>query len=103
MANRVAMLPWESMHSIPVGGLAAHVTELAGALQRRGDGVHVFTRMGEGQPRYSCIGGVHYHRCPFDPNTADADRIGANGRQGAETRFSWDAIAEEMDSVYELI
>jgi glycosyltransferase involved in cell wall biosynthesis len=56
------------MHSIPVGGLAAHVTELAAALQRRGDDVHVFTRMGDGQPRYSCIDGVHYHRCPFDPN-----------------------------------
>lgn len=79
MANRVAMLSWESMHSIPVGGLAAHVTELASALQRRGDDVHVFTRMGGGQPRYSCIGGVHYHRCPFDPN---ADFMTYVGRMG---------------------
>jgi glycosyltransferase involved in cell wall biosynthesis len=36
-------------------------------------------------------------------DTANADRIGANGRQEAETRFSWDAIGEEMDSVYELV
>ena len=64
---RIAMISWESMHSIPVGGLAAHVTSLAEWLARTGDDVHVFTRMGEGQPRYAFIGGVHHHRCPFDP------------------------------------
>lgn len=69
MGKRIALLSWESMHSIAVGGLAAHITELASALHRRGDEVHLFTRMGHGQGRYSCIGGVHYHRCPFDPNT----------------------------------
>lgn len=68
MGKRIALFSWESRHSIPVGGLAEHVTELASALHHRGDEVHVFTRMGDGQPRYSCVGGVHYHRCPFDPN-----------------------------------
>ena len=29
---RIAMLSWESLHSIAVGGVAAHVTELAAAL-----------------------------------------------------------------------
>ncbi|MCG3139104.1 MAG: D-inositol-3-phosphate glycosyltransferase [Phycisphaerae bacterium] len=66
---RIALLAWESMHSIAVGGLAAHVSELAAALKRRGHDVHLFTRMGAGQNRYDCIEGVHYHRCPFDPNT----------------------------------
>jgi glycosyltransferase involved in cell wall biosynthesis len=62
---RIAMLVWESLHSIPVGGVAAHVTELAAALERKGNEVHVFTRMGPGQSHYQLIHGVHYHRCPF--------------------------------------
>lgn len=62
---KIAMLSWESLHSIAVGGMAAHVTELAAALQRKGHEVHVFTRMGDSQPEYEPIHGVHYHRCLF--------------------------------------
>lgn len=65
---RIAYYTWESLHSIPVGGVAVHVTELAAAMQRRGHEVHVFTRIGEGQPTYQLIDGVHYHRCPIDLN-----------------------------------
>lgn len=76
----IALLSWESAYSIAVGGLAMHVTELAGALHGRGHRVHVFTRTGPGQAAYDCIGGVHYHRCAFDPNTSDfveyAERMG---------------------------
>ncbi len=79
---RIAMISWESMHSIPVGGLAAHVTSLAEALAHGGDDVHVFTRMGAGQARYAFIAGVHYHRCPFDPNT---DFLTYVARMGAAT------------------
>ena len=61
---RIALLSWETLHSIPVGGVAAHVTELGAALQRRGHEVHVFTRIGPGQSDYACVEGVHYHRCP---------------------------------------
>jgi glycosyltransferase involved in cell wall biosynthesis len=63
---RIAILSWESLHSIAVGGLAAHVTGLSETLHRLGHEVHVFTRMGPGQLRYDCINGVHYHRCPFE-------------------------------------
>jgi glycosyltransferase involved in cell wall biosynthesis len=63
---RIAMFSWESLHSIAVGGLAAHVSELAEALHRRGHEVHVFTRLAEGRGRYDCINGVHYHRCSFE-------------------------------------
>ncbi|NIM50481.1 MAG: glycosyltransferase [Armatimonadetes bacterium] len=63
---KLAMLTWESLHSIAVGGMSAHVTELAAAIERKGHEVHVFTRMGENQPYYEQIDGVHYHRCPFD-------------------------------------
>lgn len=63
---RIAMLSWESLHSVAVGGLAAHVTNLARALQRNGHDVHVFTRAGIAQAPYENLGGVHYHRCVFD-------------------------------------
>lgn len=62
---RIAMLSWESMHSIAVGGLAPHVTELAGGLARRGHHIHVYTRVGPQQASYDFIDGVHYHRCPY--------------------------------------
>jgi glycosyltransferase involved in cell wall biosynthesis len=58
----------ESLHSVAVGGVAAHVTELAAALERRGHEVHVFTRTGENQNPYERIHGVHYHRCPIQLN-----------------------------------
>jgi len=38
---RIAMFSWKTLHSRAVGGIAAHVTELAAALQRRGHEVHV--------------------------------------------------------------
>jgi len=63
---RVAFFSWESLHSLPVGGVAAHVTELSAALQRRGHEVHNFVRLGEGQRTYDVVDGVHYHRCPID-------------------------------------
>jgi glycogen synthase len=70
---RVALLSWESLHSIAVGGVAVHVTELAASLERKGHEVHVFTRIGHGQQHYDRIHGVHYHRCGFDlqPNFVD--------------------------------
>lgn len=68
MRMRIALLSCESRHSIAVGGLAEHVTELAGALRRRGHEVHLFTRIGAGQSSYQCIEGVHYHRCPNEPH-----------------------------------
>jgi glycosyltransferase involved in cell wall biosynthesis len=72
---RVALFAWESLHSIAVGGVGVHVTELAAALARRGHEIHVFTRIGEGQSRYQFIEGVHYHRCPFALNSNFVDEI----------------------------
>ncbi len=63
---KIAILSWESAHSIYIGGIAIHVTELACALERKGHEVHVFTRMGRwDHAQYELIHGVHYHRCPF--------------------------------------
>ena len=63
---RIAFFAWESLHSVAVGGIAPHVTELAAGLERRGHEVHVFVRLGQGQSTYEVIDGVHYHRCPIE-------------------------------------
>ncbi len=65
---KIAMLAWESMHSIAVGGIAPHVTEMSQAMRSRGHEVHIFTRRKESQRRYDLIDGVHYHRCAYDYN-----------------------------------
>jgi glycosyltransferase involved in cell wall biosynthesis len=70
---RIAMFSWETLHSQAVGGIAAHVTELAAALERRGHEVHVFTRPGYGSGGVWRIDGVWYHYCPhnLDRNLVD--------------------------------
>jgi glycosyltransferase involved in cell wall biosynthesis len=62
---RIAMLSWESLYSVKVGGVAPHVSELSEALARRGHEVHVLTRRGEFDS-YDRINGVHYQRVDFD-------------------------------------
>jgi glycosyltransferase involved in cell wall biosynthesis len=64
------MFAWETLHSVAVGGVARHVTELAAALRRRGHEVHVFCRLDQGRSTYDLIDAVHYHRCPIqiDPD-----------------------------------
>ena len=74
-AMRIAMLSWESLHSHAIGGVAAHVTELAAALERRGHELHVFTRMAPGQRYHDWIDGVHYHRCAYPPHHDFVDDI----------------------------
>lgn len=59
---RIAHLAWESLHSIAVGGLAVHVTEVTEALAAQGDEVHVFTRSAPGHDAHEIVDGVHYHR-----------------------------------------
>jgi glycosyltransferase involved in cell wall biosynthesis len=63
---RIALMSWETLHSVAVGGVAAHVTELAAGLQRRGHEVHVFTRPGYGGSSVQNIDGVWYHYCAFN-------------------------------------
>ncbi|WP_094226469.1 glycosyltransferase family 4 protein [Methanolobus psychrotolerans] len=58
---RIAMFSWESLHSVKVGGLAPHVTELSEAMALIGHEVHVFTRNKDMLP-YEIVNGVHYHR-----------------------------------------
>ena len=79
---RIAMFSWESMHSISIGGIALHVTELACALERKGHEVHIFTRMGRADhAMYERIHGVHYHRCPFSPNPDFVEEVNSMCRE----------------------
>lgn len=64
---RIAILAWESLHSIHVGGLGVAVTRLAEELAKLGHEVYLFTRRRKGQPRHSRIQDVHYYRCAFNP------------------------------------
>jgi glycosyltransferase involved in cell wall biosynthesis len=75
---RIALLSWESLHSVYVGGIANHVSELAAALARSGHDVHLFTRLGQAQQRrYERIDAVHYHRCGFMPRANFVENIKA--------------------------
>jgi glycosyltransferase involved in cell wall biosynthesis len=74
---RIAMLSWESLYSIKVGGVAPHVSEIAEALARRGHEVHIFTRRGDYES-YDKINGVHYQRSDVDSSgdvLAQMDRM----------------------------
>lgn len=63
---KIAMFAWESLHSIAVGGVAPHLTNLAAGLERRGHEVHVYVRTGGFDEKYELIHGVHIHRISFD-------------------------------------
>lgn len=97
---RIAMLSWESLHSISVGGVAAHVTELAAALTRAGQEVHVFTRRGANQRAYEVIDGVRYHRL-FYPRHGDfVDDVNNMCRAFVERFFDVEDLLGHFDIVH---
>jgi glycosyltransferase involved in cell wall biosynthesis len=97
---RIALLSWETIHSIKVGGVGVHVTELAAALERKGHEVHVFTRMGHGQANYDCIDGVHYHRCPFQLNSDFVEEINDMDRSFVHHFFQTEDFVGQFDVVH---
>jgi glycosyltransferase involved in cell wall biosynthesis/uncharacterized protein YqgV (UPF0045/DUF77 family) len=97
---RIAMLSWESLHSIQVGGMSAHVTELAAALARKGHEVHVFTRMAHGQPQYDRIDGVHYQRCPYPGHHDFVDDVNNMCRAMVARVFAVEDAAGPFDVVH---
>jgi len=90
---RIAIFAWESLHSMSVGGIAPHVTELAAALQRRGHEVHVFTRKKGDQEANEVIYEVNYHRVHCD---AEGDLV--TNMCGMCNRMVW-AFGETQDLV----
>jgi glycosyltransferase involved in cell wall biosynthesis len=97
---RIALFSWETLHSIAVGGVGVHVTELAAALQRRHHEVHVFTRQGHGQPHYDCIHGVHYHRCAFALTPNFVDEVNNMCRSFVHTFFAVEDHVGKFDIVH---
>lgn len=63
---KVALCSWESLHSVAVGGVAPHVTELAAGLSRRGHEVHLYTRAAEKGGSHDVVDGVHVHKVPIE-------------------------------------
>ncbi len=94
------MLTWESLHSIAVGGIAEHVTELAAALEREGHEVHVVTRMAPGQRYHDKIDGVHYHRCPYVAHSDFVDDINNMCRAFVERVFILEDIFGAFDVIH---
>lgn len=98
---RIAHLAWESLHSIAVGGVAVHVTELAAALQRKGHEVHVFTRMRWGGDwHYDCIHGVHYHRVPYGGSTNFIDDVNTMCRAFVASVFQ---VEDYMGAQFDIV
>lgn len=97
---RLAILSWESLHSIAVGGVGVHVTELAAAMERKGHDVHVFTRMGHHQQPYERIHGVHYHRCPFDLHANFVDEVNNMCRSFVHHVFATEDHTGQFDVIH---
>ena len=94
-------MSWESVHSIYVGGVAIHVSELAVALTRKGHEVHVFTRLGRhDHPHYEVIEGVRYHRCPFATNSDFVEEINNMCRAFVDALFATENYIGPFDIVH---
>jgi glycosyltransferase involved in cell wall biosynthesis len=72
---RIGIFSWESLHSVRVGGIAPHVTDLSEILARENE-VHIFTRIGD-EGEYEEINGVHYERCAHDQSGGIVDQMNA--------------------------
>ncbi|HLX60443.1 MAG TPA: glycosyltransferase family 4 protein [Planctomycetota bacterium] len=97
---RIALFSWETLHSISVGGVGVHVSELAAALARRTHDVHVFTRRAANQAHYSQVEGVHYHRCDFELNPNFVDEIDSMCRAFVKACFEVEDASGAFDIVH---
>jgi glycosyltransferase involved in cell wall biosynthesis len=98
---KIALLSWESLHSVSVGGVAAHVSHLASALQRKGHEVHIFTRLGpQHHSWYEVIEGVHYHRCPYNGHQDFIEEINNMCRAFVESLFYTESVNGAFDVIH---
>jgi len=97
---RIAILAWESLHSIAVGGVAAHTSELACALAAKGHQVHLFTRRAPGQLAHDYIDGVHYHRCFYPPHRDFVDDVNNMCRTFVDRLFEVEDFVGKFDIVH---
>lgn len=97
---RIAILSWESLHSVSVGGVAVHVTELGAALARKGHQVHIFTRRLPGQRGHDCMKGVHYHRCTYLPHNDFVDDVNNMCRSFVDRVFEVEDFIGRFDLIH---
>jgi glycosyltransferase involved in cell wall biosynthesis len=97
---RIAILSWESLHSIAIGGVAAHVTELAAALARKGHQIHVFTRRAFGQAGHDWTDDVHYHRCTHPPHDDFVDDVNNMCRAFVDRVFEVEDLVGRFDVIH---
>jgi glycosyltransferase involved in cell wall biosynthesis len=97
---RIAILAWESLHSIAVGGMAAHSSELASALAAKGHQLHFFTRRMPGQSAHEYIDGVHYHRCFHFQQRDFVDDVNNMCRSFVDRFFEVEDFAGRFDIVH---
>jgi len=63
----IALLSYESAQPLVFNKIDSHITQLAEALQRHGNEVHVFTRRNSWEEQHNReVNGVIYHICPFE-------------------------------------
>lgn len=97
---RIAILSWEAIHSVAVGGVAVHVSELAAVLARKGHQVHIFTRRMPNQRGHDCIDGVHYHRCTYLPLNDFVDDVNNMCRSFVDRVFEVEDFVGHFDLVH---
>ncbi len=97
---RIAILSWESLHSIAVGGVAAHTSELAEALAARGHQMHFFTRRMPGQNAHDLIDGVHYHRCFYQGHRDFVEDMNNMCRAFVDRLFEVEDLMGRFDIVH---
>ena len=97
---RIALFSWETLHSIAVGGVGVHVSELGVALARRGHEVRVFTRRAAHQTQYALIDNVHYHRCDFELNPSFVDEVNNMCRAFVKACFEVEDTVGAFDIVH---
>lgn len=97
---RIALFSWETLHSISVGGVGVHVSELGASLAKRGHEVRVFTRRAAHQAHYQLVDGVHYHRCDFLLNPSFVDEIDNMCRAFVKACFEVEDSVGKFDVVH---
>jgi len=97
---RIAILSWESLYSVAIGGVAVHVSELAAALARKGHQVHIFTRRSANQRGHDFIDGVHYHRCMYLPHNDFVDDVNNMCRSFVDRVFEVEDFVGHFDLVH---
>ncbi|VBB17675.1 glycosyltransferase family group 1 protein [Yasminevirus sp. GU-2018] len=65
MCLKIAIFSVETIHTINLGGLSVHVSELSSALAKYGHNVHVFTKDNNNGPSEFVVDNVTYHKCSY--------------------------------------